>query len=271
MASFAPRIFRSSLIDALALPIVLVGIWQLAISRGWWPQTLIASPLDVIVDFGRLTASGELLGHAWASLGRLLGGFALGTSLGVLIGSIVGVSLAAERFLAPTIQALTPIPPPAWIPLLIILFGIGEASKIGLITIGAFAVVYVNTVQGIRGADQGLVEVASTFQKSRTELSFFVLLPSAAPSIITGMRVALGLSWILLVAAEMLAARLVSEGARLQGLGLGWLIYDARRFSRADDMIVGMIAIGLLGKLTDMVMGYLQDRVLGWRGAFKGA
>jgi sulfonate transport system permease protein len=87
---------------------------------------------------------------------------------------------------------------------------------------------------------------------------------------LTGMRVALSLSWILLIAAEMIAANIVSGTTRLQGLGLGWLIYDARNFSRSDDMIVGMIAIGLLGKLSDMLMARLQARLLVWREAFQG-
>jgi sulfonate transport system permease protein len=201
---------------------------------------------------------------------RLFSGFLLGSLLAVILGSLVGLSLTAERMVAPTVQALAPIPPTAWIPLLIILLGIGEASKVALIAIGAFSVVYFSTVQGIRGADQRLVEVAAILEKSRRDLVMYVLLPSAAPSILTGMRVALSLSWILLIAAEMVGAKMISASSRIQGLGLGWLIYDARNFSRPDDMIAGMIAIGLLGKLTDMAMARVEEVALAWREVFKG-
>jgi sulfonate transport system permease protein len=255
---------------SIAVPLLLLAGWQSAIHFDWWPRTLIAAPLDVLVDLGKLTWSGELLAHARVSLYRLVGGFFLGTGLAVVLGSLVGLSKSAERMVAPTIQALSPVPPTAWIPLVIILFGIEELSKTVLISIGAFTVVYFSTVQGIRGADQKLVEVAATLQKPRRDLIFYVLLPSAAPSILTGMRVALGLSWILLIAAEMIGAKMVSASTRQEGLGLGWLIYDARNFSRPDDMIVGMIAIGLLGKSSDMLMAWLERTVLQWREAFKG-
>lgn len=258
------------LLLSIALPLLLLVAWQSAISFGWWPRTLIATPLDVLVDFAKLIWSGELLAHARVSLGRLLGGFFLGTILAILLGALVGLSKTAERMVAPTIQALSPIPPTAWIPMVIILFGIEELSKTALISIGAFSVVYFSTVQGIRGADQKLVEVAATLEKSRRDLVSYVLLPSAAPSILTGMRVALALSWILLIAAEMIGAKMVSTTSRQEGLGLGWLIYDARNFGRADDMIVGMIAIGLLGKGSDMSMAWLEKRVLRWREAFSG-
>jgi sulfonate transport system permease protein len=261
---------KKSLPLIIGVPVTLVALWQFAVATGWWPRTLIASPADVVRAFWRLTATGELPAHALVSLGRLFGGFGLGTTAAIILGSTVGLSKTAERLLAPTLQGLLPIPVTAWTPLIIILLGIGELSKTALIAIGAFGVVYFNTLQAIRGADQNLVEVAMMLQKSRRDLTFYVLLPGALPGIITGMRVALGLSWILLVAAEMIAANIASGSARLQGLGLGWLIYDARNFSRADEMLVGMITIGLLGKLSDMLMSFLQRRLLKWRQAFQG-
>lgn len=254
----------------VVVPLLLLTLWQCAVTFNWWPRTLIASPLNVLADFWKLSVSGELFAHARVSATRVFIGFVSGTMLAILLGSFVGLSKTMERMVAPTVQALTPIPPTAWIPLLIIALGIGNASKVALIAIGSFAVVYLNTVQGIRGADQKLVEVATTLQKPRRDLVLYVLLPSAAPIIITGMRVALGLSWILLIASEMIAAKMVSASSRFEGLGLGWLIQDARNFSRPDDMIVGMIAIGLLGKLTDMAMAALEKRLLSWRQAFEG-
>jgi len=165
-----------------------------------------------------------------------------------------------ERLIAPTIQFLAPIPPIAWIPLLIILLGIGEASKIGLIIIASFVVVYLNTVQGIRSTDQKLVDVAHVLRKSNKELIKKVLLPSATPHIFTGMRIALGLSWILLIAAEVIAS----------SKGLGWLIWDSRNFSRPDDLFVGIIMIGILGKLSDMALVAIEKELTKWRTVFQG-
>jgi len=252
-------------------PLFLLGTWQIAVEVGWWPRTLIATPLDVLKDFFVLLSSGELLAHSRVSLVRLVEGFFLGSIAAVLIGSMVGLSKTVERLLAPTFQALSPIPPPAWIPVLIILFGIEELSKVALIAIGAFIIVYVNTFQGFRSTDQKLVELAMTFQKSKRELTLSVLLPSALPSIMTGMRIALGLSWILLIASELISSKMVSEATRMEGIGLGWLIYDARRFGRPDDMIVGMISMGILGKATDMLTEYFEKRLLRWRQVFQGA
>ena len=259
------RMFR-----ALVIPASLVLVWELAIRTGWWPRALVAAPSDVVTSAGELMRSGELFFHAWASLARLFLGFGLGASVGVALGALVGLSLACEAYLGPTVQAFSPIPPTAWIPFLIIFFGIGNSSKVALIAIGAFTVVYASTVQGIRSADRKLVEVALVLEKRPKELAFQFLLPAAAPAILTGLRVALGLSWVLLVAAEMIAAKLVSVADRTRGEGLGWLIYDARNFSRADEMIVGMIAMAVLGKVSDMLLARVQSRLLKWREAFSG-
>jgi sulfonate transport system permease protein len=190
----------------------------------------------------------------------LILGFTIGTLIGLVLGVMVGTSKFAERLFAPTIQFLAPIPPIAWIPLLIILIGIGEASKIGLIIIASFVVVYLNTVQGIRSTDQKLVDVAHVLRKSNKELIKKVLLPSATPHIFTGMRIALGLSWILLIAAEVIAS----------SKGLGWLIWDSRNFSRPDDLFVGIIMIGILGKLSDMVLVAFEKQLTHWRTVFQG-
>ena len=144
--------------------------------------------------------------------------------------------------------------------ILIILFGIGEASKIILIAIAALFIVFINTVSGIRSADKKLVELAQVYKKPDKDLITKILLPSAVPSIMTGMRIALGLSWILLIAAEVIAS----------SKGLGWLIWDSRNFSRPDDMIVGMITISILGKLSDMALISLERKLTKWGKTFEG-
>jgi sulfonate transport system permease protein len=249
-----------SLFLSLLLPLLILVFWEAAVGIGWWPKTLVAPPLLVAEDFLRLLMNGALLRHGAVSLYRLLVGFLAGSALGVLMGSLAGLSRRFEQFFAPTLRVLAPVPPIAWIPLLIIVLGIGDGSKIALIAIGAFFVLFLNTFEGIRNADQNLVEVARLYRKTPVELWYSVLLPSATPNILAGLRIALAMSWILLIAAEVIAS---SEG-------LGWLVWNSRNFSRPDDMIVGMIAIGLLGGLSDFLLGTVGNILLFWRDSFQG-
>jgi len=211
-------------------------------------------------DFFDLAVSGKLLVHSLVSLYRLVLGFAIGTLIGLSLGTVIGTSKFAERLVAPTIEFLAPIPPIAWIPLLIILLGIGEASKIALIALAVFIVVVTQTVTGIRSTDQKLIEVAMIFGKSPLQLLKDILLPSAMPFIFSGLRISLALSWILLIASEVIAS----------SRGLGWLIWDSRNFSRPDDMLVGIISIGLLGFGTNLALTLIERDVLSWRQSFEG-
>ncbi len=251
---------KQQIILPFLIPIVILLVWEWSVTSGLLPNTIIASPLQVASDFFELTINGKLLTHSLTSLYRLTLGFTIGTLIGLALGIAVGTSKFAERLLAPTLQFLAPIPPIAWIPLLIILLGIGEGSKIGLIIIASLITVYINTVQGIRSTDQKLVDVANVLRKSNKDLITKVLLPSATPHIFIGMRIALGLSWILLIAAEVIAS----------SNGLGWLIWDSRNFSRPDDLFVGIIAIGILGKLSDMALVVIEKELTRWRTVFQG-
>ncbi len=184
----------------------MVALWEWAVVSGTIPNTLIAGPFQVVTNFFELLFNGDLIVHSFVSL---LLGFMIGGVLGLILGVAVGISKLVERAVSSTIQFLPPIPPIAWIPLLVILFGIGETSKIGLLVIASFVVIYLNTVEGIRSVDQKLIDVAHVYRKSNRELVSKILLPSAIPNIFVGMRIALGLSWILLIAAEVIAS---SEG-----------------------------------------------------------
>lgn len=253
-----PRI--THLLQSATIPILLLLVWEAATRSGVWPRTLIASPSEVVSSLARLAEHGELAIHAFVSLRRLSAGFLIGSAVGIATGAVVGLSRWAERALAPTIQLLAPIPIVAWIPLLIIVFGIGEPSKIAVIALGTFFVTFFNAADGIRSADQKLVEVAHLYNKTPFQILVSVLLPSALPNVFLGLRVALGLSWILLIVGEIIAS----------SKGLGWLIWDSRNFSRPDDMIAGMVIVGLLGKLTDQALAMLQSWALRWRSNFQG-
>jgi sulfonate transport system permease protein len=201
---------------------------------------------------------GTLAKHALISLSRLSLGFGLGTALGITIGAWIAMSRMVSKLFEPTIAVLAPIPAIAWVPLLIMFFGIGEASKILLIALGTFFVVSTHVIAGIRSTNRDLVELAHVLGKSKWELFCFVLFPSALPEIFVGMRVAMGLSWTLLLVSEIIAS---SEG-------LGWLIWDARNFSRPDDLFVGMITVGVLGRLSDMALLAIEKASTSWRSTY---
>lgn len=253
---------HSAVSDALQIVLVPAALllgWEYAVSTGLWPRTLVASPLEVARAWFGMIANGQLVHHVIVSFARLVAGFVIGFAMALALGSIVGLSRLAERVIAPTVQLLAPIPVVAWIPFLFILFSI-DGTKIAIIAFGTFFPVFFSVVQGIRGADKRLVEIGYMFQKTDSEILFGILLPAALPVVLTASRMALGLSWVLLLTSEIIAS----------SAGLGWLIWDSRSFSRPDDMIVGMIAVGLLGAATDRAMAILQTRLLRWQSSFAG-
>ncbi len=244
----------------LIVPACLLVLWELSVIHGWLPRTLIASPSEILIDYWAFLKDGTLLKHAGASLFRLLTGFVSGSLLGLIFGIGVGLSKTLNKLLSPLFQFLAPIPPIVWIPLLIIFFGIGEISKIVLLMVASFFVLFINTVHGIRSVDKKLIEVANLYKKSNYFLIKKILIPSALSHIFLGLRLALGLSWILLIATEVVAS----------SKGLGWLIWDSRSFSRPDDMFVGIITIGILGKITDQILIKLEAYFTSWKIRFNG-
>jgi sulfonate transport system permease protein len=244
----------------LIVPAAILLLWELSVRGGWIPQALIASPSQVFASFQNFIGNGSIFEHSGVSLIRLFIGFFSGSIAGLIVGIGVGLLKSLDKLISPLFQFLAPIPPIVWIPLFIIFFGIGEASKIVLLSVASFFVLFINTVQGIRSVDEKFIDLAKIYQKSDFHLIRTVLIPSALPNIFIGLRLALGLSWILLIAAEVVAS---SEG-------LGWLIWDSRNFSRPDDMFVGIITIGLLGKITDQILLRIEKHFTAWRQTFSG-
>jgi len=243
---------------ALIVPILILIVWDLSVRLGYVPSTLVASPLDTLKDFWTLSADGTLGQHALISIIRLSLGFSLGTVIGIIFGAFVATNKLTAKLFEPTISVLAPIPAIAWVPLLIMLCGIGETSKVLLIAVGTFFVVSTHVIVGIRATPRDLVELAQVLRKSAWDCFCFVLFPSALPEIFVGMRVAMGLSWTLLLVSEIIAS---SDG-------LGWLIWDARNFSRPDDLFVGMICVGLLGRLSDMALVAVERVCTRWRSTY---
>jgi len=246
-----------ALLLAWLLPVVVLSLAELAGRLGWVTSSLLPTPSDVaraLFDLGWRT----VLGHVAASTARVAAGYALGAALALAVGSLVGLSSTARAALDPSFQALRAIPSLAWVPLLLLWLGIGEAPKLAMIAIGAFFPVYMGVVSGIRGVDRKLVEVARLMRLRPLALVRRVLLPAASPSVMTGLRNGLSLAWMFMVAGELIAA----------SSGLGYLLTDGRETSRADLVLAAIVLLAVLGKLSDTLMARLERRLLSWRDVF---
>ncbi|AXU95710.1 MAG TPA: aliphatic sulfonate ABC transporter permease SsuC [Erwinia persicina] len=242
-----------------ALPVLLVVVWQLASQLGWLSTRILPSPESVIITFWRLSASGELWQHLAISSWRAAVGFSIGGSIGLLLGLITGMSTLGERLLDTSVQMLRNVPHLALIPLVILWFGIDESAKIFLVALGTLFPIYLNTYHGIRNIDRGLVEMARSYGLSGWSLFIQVVLPGALPSIMVGVRFALGLMWLTLIVAETISAN----------SGIGYLAMNAREFLQTDVVVVAIILYALLGKLAD-VSALLLERVwLRWHPAYQ--
>ena len=241
------------------LPVVLVIVWQIASQTGWLSTRILPAPEAIVVTFWKLSASGELWQHLAISSWRAAVGFGIGGSIGLVLGLITGMSRMGERLLDTSIQMLRNVPHLALIPLVILWFGIDESAKIFLVALGTLFPVYLNTCHGIRNVDRGLVEMARSYGLSGWSLFIQVVLPGALPSIMVGVRFALGLMWLTLIVAETISAN----------SGIGYLAMNAREFLQTDVVVVAIILYALLGKLAD-VSALLLERVwLRWHPAYQ--
>ena len=239
----------------LALPLVLLVLWELVVWLGWVRPHLLPPPSELAHTVAELVQSGVLLQHVAISSARVLAGFAVGAALAIVVGALVGLSRRAAEYLDPTLQGLRAIPSLAWVPLLLLWLGVDEAPKLTLIAIGAFFPVYLNFVAGIQNVDRKLVEVGGIFGLRGARLIARIFIPAALPNLFTGLRSGLSLAWMFLVAAELIAAT----------RGLGYLLTDGRELGRADLVIVAIIVLALLGKVSDGVLQWLERRWLVWR------
>ncbi|RRV10405.1 ABC transporter permease [Pseudomonas sp. v388] len=246
-------------LKGLALPMAIIGVLEIVVRIGWLPSYQMPAPSEVAATLTDL-ADGALWKHIGASLLRVLSGFVIGAGLALLFAAWVGLSREAEAYLEPTFAGLRSIPSLAWVPLLLLWLGIGETSKVVLIAIGAFFPVYLNGVAAIRGIDRKWVEVGLMYGFSRPRLVRRILLPAALPGLFTGLRSGMSLSWMFLVAAELIAAT----------KGLGYLLSDGRETSRPDIVLAAIIVLALLGKISDGLLAGLEKRFLAWRDTFNG-
>ncbi|MBB3110600.1 sulfonate transport system permease protein [Paenibacillus phyllosphaerae] len=243
-----------------ALPILILAVWQTLSATGAISEQLFSSPWLILKQYAALTLSGELPHHLRISIVRASLGFLLGGSAGLIIGLLVGMYRRFEETVNPTVQMLRTVPLLAITPLFIMWFGFGELSKVLLISLGAFFPLYVNTFLGVRNVDAKLFDVARVLEFSRFRQMTKLVLPAALPNILLGIRLSLSIAWLCLVVAELLGA----------DTGVGYMIQDARAFMQTDIVFVGITIFALVGKLSDSIVRYLENRLLRWQDSYKG-
>lgn len=233
------------------LPVTIVVVWEVSARRGAIPDYL-TSPSAISLALYELVVTGELWGHLLSSLFRASLGFTLGTFFGTVMGLLAGTSKAVERFYDPLISLTYPVPKIVVLPIIVLLFGIGHASKFTMIMISVFYPAFINTFYGAKSVNKLFIWSARNMGAGRLRVFFMVVVPATLPQIFAGARVGLALSLIVLFAAELFGSR----------TGLGYLIVLAEDNVRFDLMFTAIIVIGLLGFLSDRLLVWVRGRLL---------
>lgn len=250
-----PALLRPQALRRWVVPLLLLVLWEVASDTGA-VDSYYLPPLHVVLKTAwSLLLSGQLIADTGVSLYRLFAGYLAGAVAGIVVGVLTGRSALVFDLLDPVIQALRPISPIALLPLAIVYLGVGDFEKIMLIAYSTFFPVVINTYFGVRGVDPVVLMAARTLGATR-RLDMFreIILPAALPHIFSGLRVSLGISFIVLIAAEMIAAH----------SGLGFRILDAEQIFEIDVVYVGIVVISLLGLLFDAIFMRIRRRLLPW-------
>ena len=241
------------------VPILLIILWQLLVQFGWLTTRILPAPTAVIQAAITLASSGELLHHVITSSTRALVGLLIGGTIGFVLGLLNGVFPLAEKLLDSSVQMLRNIPHLAMIPLVIVWFGIGEPAKIFLVAIGVMFPIYLNTFHGIHTIDKGLLEMGKVYGLKPVEQFWQIILPGALPSILVGLRYALGIMWLTLIVAETIAS----------DSGIGYMAMNAREFMQTDVIVFSILIYAGLGKLADSTAKMLEEKLLQWHPSYQ--
>jgi NitT/TauT family transport system permease protein len=244
----------------LLLPIAIIVGWELISITidNPWKLPLLETIITILADpTKKLLGTGSLLENTYFSLKRVFLGFALACGIAIPLGIFMGWWTRIGDLFDYTIEVLRPIPPLAWIPLILAWFGLGLRSSIIIIFIGAFFPILVNTIEGVKNVNTGLIEVAKTFKAGEYQILRKIVIPSAAPYIVTGLRIGMGIAWMCLVAAEMMPGIAPS--------GLGYLIWQANYIGNVSIIIAGIVYIGVIGLAIDRTFKFVEKRYFSWR------
>jgi NitT/TauT family transport system permease protein len=248
--------------ERFLLPLLLILIWQGLSSLQVIPSYKLPSPVEIVLGFKDLLVVGVppghlLHNHMLYSLYRVALGYAIAALLAIPLGLLMGWSPGLLRMIRPLFELVRPIPPLAWIPIAILWFGIGIKSAAFIIFLGAFFPILLNTISGVLSIHPILIEAARTLHARERDIFQKVLLPGAVPSIFVGMRIGVGIGWMTLVAAEFTGVK--------EGYGLGYMIMTARDIQRPDEILAGMLVIGVIGLLIDIGLRAIESRMVRWR------
>lgn len=244
------------------LPLILILIWQGLSSVQVIPSYKLPSPVEIVLGFRDIlivgVPPGHLLhNHMLYSLYRVALGYAVAALLAIPLGLLMGWSPGFLRMIRPLFELVRPIPPLAWIPIAILWFGIGIKSAAFIIFLGAFFPILLNTISGVLSINPILIEAARTLDAKEKDIFSKVLLPGAVPSIFVGMRIGIGIGWMTLVAAEFTGVK--------EGFGLGYMIMTARDIQRPDEILAGMLVIGVIGLLIDIGLRAIESKTIQWQ------
>jgi taurine transport system permease protein len=269
-ATPAPRKARTSRYrilgegPTLAINIVtvalLLGLWWVATHMGWVSRLFLPKPEAIWSAFMQ-AVNGELddatlWGHFLASMGRVFGAFVIAVALGIPVGILMGTSRIARGIFDPPIEFYRPLPPLAYLPLMIVWFGIGEESKIILLFLAIFAPVTLAARAGVRSVSQEQIQAALSMGASRAQVIIHIIVPGALPEILVGLRIGMGVGWTTLVAAEMVAA----------DAGLGKMVFNASNFLRTDVVILGILLIGFVAFAFELTLRWFERWAVPWKG-----
>lgn len=247
------RLFHQYIIYWIVPVAILIG-WDVIVRFGVVPARVVPAPLDVIAAAVKLIQKNQLLPDVAISTVRALSGLLVGGGVGFTLGMLNGFSSTSEKLLDSTVQMIRTVPNLALMPLIILWLGIGDGARLFLISLGVFFPIYINTFHGIRSVDKGLIEMGRIYGLSDRQLFWQVIFPGAMPSILVGLRLALGIMWLTLIVAETVAVN----------SGIGYMTASAREFIRVDVMFFAVVLYALLGKLADVVARLLERRLLRW-------
>jgi len=250
----------SSFVISVVTVVVLLALWALVTNMGWVKPLFLPKPQAVFQQFYEyLTGQANdkpLWQHFAASMFRVFSAFALACVTAIPVGIAMGMSRIARGIFDPPLEFYRPLPPLAYLPLIIIWFGIDELPKVLLIFLSCFAPLALAARSGMRSASQEQINAAYSMGASYLQVIRHVILPSALPDILVGMRIAIGFGWTTLVAAEMVAAN----------LGLGQMVLNASNFLRTDIVVMGIVVIGVVAYLFDLLMRWVERSVVPWKG-----
>jgi sulfonate transport system permease protein len=244
-----------SLAVRLAVPLVFILAWAAGSASGLIPSTVLASPPEVLRSAWEMSVSGVLWAHLSVSLARAAAGLTLGGAFGLVMGLAAGLSRTGEELIDPSAQMVRALPFLALVPLFIVWFGIGETSKILLIAAAAAKPIYLNAFGGVRNVDPKLIEAGRVFGLSRRRLVSEIYLPAAIPSLMVGLRLAMTMSLIALIAVEVINT----------SRGLGFLMLQAQEFFKIDVLVVCIVLYAIFGLCTDLMVRGLERALTPWR------